>query len=485
VVTGIVGLLVILAASSVTMWTMFTAAGRQLDGARTRSLEAYDAAWEVRYLDELLTHSAARYVATGDSAWRARYDQGVSELDAALERAAVLGGSSSLAPLDNVKAANDALIAHETAAFELAAAGNQGAASRELTGDYAEQKAIYSKGLDAFFIAESGRLANALGTSADRIRWLRLATVGVLTVSAGASLLLLRAHRRHKAARQASERVTVSTSDALGIMLAGVDTKVSGLVDTARGLAATGGVLVSNAEHSASQSAIVADAALHSSTLTDEVRSAVSGLRSSISEIASSAQSVVETAGRAGHLSTSARSTVERLSTSSSQIADILDVISSIAEQTNLLALNAAIEAARAGEAGKGFAVVAGEVKNLASSSGRAAEDIRTMTERLLADAAEATTAIAEVARAVDTVESAQEVIAAAVIEQSATTDQISQRIDDVAAASRSITDTIASVAAAAEQTALDAAQALQASAAVARTADQLTQLLESAPGAR
>ncbi|HYH18193.1 MAG TPA: methyl-accepting chemotaxis protein [Azospirillum sp.] len=78
-----------------------------------------------------------------------------------------------------------------------------------------------------------------------------------------------------------------------------------------------------------------------------------------------------------------AASTVDRLSSASAQIGAIVDQIEAIASQTNLLALNATIEAARAGEAGKGFAVVASEVKNLASQTGKATEDIRARIESL------------------------------------------------------------------------------------------------------
>jgi len=62
-------------------------------------------------------------------------------------------------------------------------------------------------------------------------------------------------------------------------------------------------------------------------------------------------------------------------------ISDAITVIDKIAFQTNILSLNAAVEAATAGESGKGFAVVAQEVRNLASRSADAANEIKMLVE--------------------------------------------------------------------------------------------------------
>jgi len=126
--------------------------------------------------------------------------------------------------------------------------------------------------------------------------------------------------------------------------------------------------------------------------------SKITDISASIEEIASTAQAVKELSTNVGkegdeamilgnqagekmkiveQISMQAVEEITNLNSKMQEIRKIVRVITDIANQTNLLALNAAIEAARAGDAGRGFAVVAGEVKNLATESKNASNNIQ------------------------------------------------------------------------------------------------------------
>ena len=102
----------------------------------------------------------------------------------------------------------------------------------------------------------------------------------------------------------------------------------------------------------------------------------------------SSLSSDVQTSVSSGQkLASSTASAMDEINEQVTAINESITVIDQIAFQTNILSLNAAVEAATAGEAGKGFAVVAQEVRNLASRSAEAANEIKALVEGATAKA--------------------------------------------------------------------------------------------------
>ena len=143
------------------------------------------------------------------------------------------------------------------------------------------------------------------------------------------------------------------------------------------------------------------------------------------------------------------------------QIGVIIEVITDISDQTNLLALNAAIEAARAGEHGRGFAVVAGEVRKLAESSKRSAEQISRLIREMTRETGRVVSSMNADASRVElgrgVAENAGEALAAIVESSRAAAkavDEISAAIQSIAAGTDSVFEATSEIAAIAQQAA-------------------------------
>ena len=116
---------------------------------------------------------------------------------------------------------------------------------------------------------------------------------------------------------------------------------------------------------------------------------------------------------------------VEGQAKAATTIGDVVGLINDVASQTNLLALNATIEAARAGEAGKGFAVVASEVKNLATQTAKATEEISTQIAEIQAETNQSVDGIQGIGATIGRISEITTAIASAIEEQSAATAEI------------------------------------------------------------
>ena len=204
---------------------------------------------------------------------------------------------------------------------------------------------------------------------------------------------------------------------------------LSRLDGAAEELAGASGALDQAAGRAAEEAATAGNAVRVAADSVTSAASASEELNVSIAEIADQANRSTQVAEKAVASARDTGSSMSALSRTADRIGQVMGLIRDIAEQTNLLALNATIEAARAGEHGRGFAVVAAEVKELASQTGQATQDIAQQVEAIQQASASAVMAIGDVEQIIVQMNEIAGSVAAAVGQQSIALREITENV--------------------------------------------------------